>query len=234
MNYLQCVKKIKCLVCLVCLSLLVLSLYGCLFRNPNREALTYMEKKYGEKFSYIGPHGSTNGSKTASILVSCESFPGREILVTYTRLDGGGFEFHDNYMSYFYEADTRSLLKDIATQIYGECKVFYWTAQFALPDSINSSSSLEDYIAADASPIFVTFVLNPNVSIEARDEDANRLCALLTNSKLNVAALIYYASKNSYVLINQDNIHKYENESDWYLSFGTFYVDNGLQELIWR
>ena len=136
MNHFLCSKYHKFIICLTCLSLLVLSLYGCVFRNPNREALTYMEKKYGEKFSYIGPHGSTNGSKTSSILVSCESLPGKEILVTYTRLDGGGFEFHDNYMAYYFEDDVRDLLEETAEKIYGECKAFYSVIYSVVPDSI--------------------------------------------------------------------------------------------------
>ena len=207
-----------------------------MFRNPNKEALTYMEKKYGEKFSYIGPTGSTNGGDTSSILVSCEAIPDAEILVTFTRLNTGNFQFHDNYMAFYYQQNVRDLLKKITQNIYGESKVSYSVFRAPLPDYLNKDTTFQEYIEADAVPIYAVFVVGSGASIETKDEDIQKLCIKLNENHLYIEGQIYYASNDSYPFIDADTISLSRGPEDWCLLSGSFFIEsNGeFKYMHWR
>ncbi|MCL2815243.1 MAG: hypothetical protein FWD23_11645, partial [Oscillospiraceae bacterium] len=55
------------------------------YRDANEGALTYMEEKYGEKFEYIKSHGWLMSTKSRGILVSCETYPGKEIYISIVK-----------------------------------------------------------------------------------------------------------------------------------------------------
>ena len=197
-----------------------------MFRNPNKEALTYMEKKYGEKFSYIGPTGSTNGGDTSSILVSCSSLPGAEILVRFTRQSTGEFQFLDNFMAFYYQQDVCDLLKDIATEIYGKCKISYSVIRGPLPDYINKDTTFQEYIEADVVPIPAVIVVSADASIASKDEDIQQLRDRLNKSKLFISGRIYYANESSYSLIDASTISLSTGPKNWCLLFCSFSIDS--------
>jgi len=86
---------------------------------PVNEALAYMEEKYGEKFEYIGSGGGLSVPGSRNILVSCESLPGSEILVT---IESKGNEkvYYDNFMEHYFKEPLKNYLSNIAKNYFDE------------------------------------------------------------------------------------------------------------------
>jgi len=109
-------------------------------------ALAHMEEKYGEKFEYVRPHGSSyNTPGHRQIKVSCESFPDEEILVVISG-KGKNAEYSDNYMKYYFRPQTIELISEVASKYFDEFTVTVSIAAIVNADDITSATSFDEYI----------------------------------------------------------------------------------------
>ena len=137
-------------------------------QNINSAALGYMEQKYGEKFEYVGPWGSsytTPGMR--QILVSCASLPGKEILLVISG-DGKSESYSDNYMDFFYESQTSDYIAKIADKHFNDFTVEVSIIRSPTADGVLPTTGFEDYIANE------NHVVDASITISDTNEDAVR------------------------------------------------------------
>ena len=110
----------------VLLAAVMIGGYGCMVMGKIGEnlsitdgALKYMEEKYGEKFEYIKAHGAYMSMTSTGMMVSCESFPGKEIYV-HIQLDGKERTYRDNYMEYYFAGQVNDLIVGIAKDYFDD------------------------------------------------------------------------------------------------------------------
>ncbi len=114
-------------------------------QDVNELALEYLEQKYGEKFEYYAPAGSSY-TGTRTFLATCESFGDRRILVQITNFrDEENREILDNYIAVKYEEEVRNFFKKTADDVFGSSKIFYDASGRVLSPDLSSDASLEEY-----------------------------------------------------------------------------------------
>ena len=119
--------------------------------DTNKRALEYMEKKYGEKFEYIKPGGGGYLTNVRTILVSCESLPGKEIVLVILK-DGKGERYKDNYKDNYFAGQVEDFVVNIA-------KKYFDDVTFEV-----SISRLSTYPEDDPMPTFEDYISNKYIS----------------------------------------------------------------------
>ena len=128
---------------------------GCMFgsskepkKSVNELALEYLEQKYGEKFEYSAPAGSSY-TGTRTFLATCESFGDRRVLVQIENfMDRENMVIKDDYIAMKYEDDVRELFKKMADEEFGSSKVFYSAAGRTLDPELSANASFEEYLSS--------------------------------------------------------------------------------------
>ena len=115
-------------------------------QSINSDVLVHLEQKYGKKFEYLAPWGSsytTPGMR--QILVSCDSLPGREILIVITGTDDA-VTYRDNYMDFLYESRTLDFIKQVADCYFKEYTIEINIIRTPSADGISPATVFSDYI----------------------------------------------------------------------------------------
>jgi len=159
--------------------------YGCMkseweigeYRDKNAGALEYMEQRYGEKFEYIGLKRSAfYAPNSRSIFVSCESFPGKEILVSIVK-DGKEEKYYDNYMEYYFAGQVSDFIVNIAKNYFDDITFRVSISASRSNSAITPKTTFEEYIFAEY--YFVRGFMEIGESIEETiHEFANELVRL--------------------------------------------------------
>jgi len=111
----------------------------------NKGALEYMEQRYGEKFEFIKSHGLHYSTNSRRIFVSCESFPGEEILVNIVK-DGKELKYYDNYMKYYFEEQVSDFIVNTAKNYFDDVTFKLNISATTLHSSINLTTTFDEYI----------------------------------------------------------------------------------------
>jgi hypothetical protein len=132
---------------LAIISILMIGWCGCMgFGDINRGALAYMERKYGEKFEYLKPTGSMMPvNDTRKILVSCESLPGKEIVLVVIN-DEKGERYKDNYKDHYFEGQVRDFIIDIAKNYFDDVTFRVSISQLSTYPQDDPLTMFEDYM----------------------------------------------------------------------------------------
>lgn len=129
-------------------------------------ALEYMEKRYGEEFSYIGPWGSTGTPRDQHpILVSAKSLPGKEILVVIYS-SGDEETYKDNFMDFYYETRTVEYLTEIANRFFDNPEVTVSIPRASSTEGISPSTGFDEYI------IYKNHLIHADITADTIDESA--------------------------------------------------------------
>ena len=126
-------------------------------------ALAYMEEKYGEPFEYARAWASSTPQKR-QFLVSCESLPGKEILVVID-IANKVESYRDNYMDVYFLPQTTEFFSQIARKYFDDFTIFVNDIRAPSEESISFDTSFEEYIMNENHPMMV------NMDIEDTDED---------------------------------------------------------------
>jgi len=127
-------------------------------QDVNTIAIKRMEKKYGEKFTYSQPWGNSL-SGTRRFLVTCDSLPGKQVLVEIENYREEDKIFRDNYLAVKYEDETVAFFKGFVDQVFGESVAFYTAAYKGLSPELTADASLEDFLADSRSLITVRIAI---------------------------------------------------------------------------
>ena len=114
-----------------------------------REAEKYMKKKYGEKFK-AKAYGDGY-----TLYVTPVNHPEWEVTVTFPKAKLWNVEFQDNYVAFLLKDELESEVKKIATEVYGDCKVFCEPMGIKLPKEWNRDTTLEEYNTKNISVLFL-------------------------------------------------------------------------------
>ncbi|MCL2158150.1 MAG: hypothetical protein FWH48_01950 [Oscillospiraceae bacterium] len=192
-------------------AVLLMGGYGCMemkknsgyseYRDVNDGALEYMEQRYGEKFTYIKAHGSFMSYTDRGIMVSCESFPGKEIYVSIVK-DGDEEKYYDNYMEYYFAGQVEDYIVDIAKNYFDDVSFEMSISTFRASSKLNLMTTFEEYM--DSRNYFVSGHMDVG---ETTEETMHEFAAELVRRKMyfsigidipsiNEAYSIYYYNEN--------------------------------------
>lgn len=221
---------------------IMMGVYGCM-RQPGLsvdDCLEYMKTKYNGDFTYLEPYDNFQPTARAlKIYVQSDQYPDSKILVVEERDYDENILFHDNFVAIKYEQDTGELLTNIATQVYGECRVMYSVHRHGqegvLPDYFNNSTTFADYIADRKSTITFSVLLPPEHSIQDKDREINDFYEECCENKIICIMAVYYVNDlDMYQSMDSEPVMMQSGE--WYDAHGVLMMDAefGTQSLKWR
>lgn len=153
-------EKFKLILLLSILLVSMLTLSGCSWKknsdgsytlgisgsDANALALDYLEQKYGEKFEYAYPYGSSFGSNTHELLAKCESLPGNLVFVQIKNFRCEDKVFGDNYLAVKYHDEIIEFFQDCANNVFGEANIYYDTPNTTLPSELSANTTFDEFI----------------------------------------------------------------------------------------
>lgn len=160
---------------------------GCMAgRNSfQEEAVSYMEEKYGESFTWLEPVGGQLGSSLKSGYVASRRFPGEKILVEGERGKKEGFK--DNYTAYLRNEEACIELQKIVSSVDAAWKAFCRPEEIGL--SMGKEASALEYLQKGAC-ITVLFVPQENWET-VRDDRMEDLRKALWSRGLSANITVY-------------------------------------------
>lgn len=145
----------KILIAALLLAAIVVGGTGCMINRilnagntqaVNQQALAYMEEKYGETFTYSASYGNSM-SGTREFLVTCDSLPGKQILVQVENFRSNDRVFRDNYLAVKYQDATISLFRGCFSDSYPDVNVFYEPTKQPQSAELSADAGFEDFLA---------------------------------------------------------------------------------------
>jgi hypothetical protein len=181
----------------VLVAALLLGGVGCMGNrqeNINDDALAYMEQKYGEKFEYVSPWGSSY-TGTHQLFVKCKSIQSEEILVEVEKTESGN-TFRDNMLAVKYQQDTKDFLLQCAETIFGQAKILYEPTQECQSESLPATASFAEYLADTRAAIMPTIVVKTS-ALSSKDQ-ADELAQLIAASGVRFLISLSVVSDSDY------------------------------------
>lgn len=152
--------------------LLVIGVCGCDMKRESKQdiMLNYINEKYDDTFTFKSVFGGSAGSNTKKIIVTSGKFPGEDVYVVCTEIDGIQ-TFTDNYLGVKFANKTKETLSAQIEQCFG--KNFYLSyipANLACTENGSDQTTFEQYVAEESS--FISFEAIVTGSISDSDKDA--------------------------------------------------------------
>lgn len=203
---------------------------GCMFNNKpkqdvNKLALEYMEQKYGEKFEYSAPTGSSyTGNRT--FLAKCESFGDKTVVVQIVNYKTDERQYRDNYLEIKYADRLFDYLSQIVNNQFGESKVYYGPAGKPLSADLPANATFEDYLMDPSGTI------NAMVVVKKSDyKDMKQLSEIMETISSNCAAgsmsiVVLVIEDSKYIDCNLSKARDY-NIRDNFFAKGEIFRANG-------
>ncbi|MPW24865.1 hypothetical protein GC105_03555 [Alkalibaculum sp. M08DMB] len=191
-------------------------------RKSNKdEVLAYMKKKYGENFEFYDVNTQQWNADYIKMVLFSKKIPNDNIVVHKNREDG---TITDNYVAYLLEDKVEKLVLDLASQVYGTCKVFNIPSTSPLSPKISGSISLSNYVSSIESELeFIIFTYN---SFRNKDDDVERFRKVLEDNLCDLYFFsIHYVKKSVFNNINKNNYHDYK-VKPYSLFDGAFMLNN--------
>jgi hypothetical protein len=174
-------------------------------RNINDDALVYMEQKYGEKFEYVSPWGSSY-TGTHQLLVKCNSLQDQEILVQVENFKQENKIFRDNYLAVKYREDTIAFCRDYANQVFGETTVFYEVADDGLSADLLATATFHDFLADTRVPLVIMIAVK--ASNFSTREQAQEVAELIAESGADFYLTIAVLEEAAYGIYDHKTLNK--------------------------
>lgn len=175
--------------------------------NINEQALSYMEEKYGEPFLYARATGDSM-SGTHTLMVSCESLPGREIQVEIANFRSENPVFMDNYLAIKYEADTRSFLRTCAENAFGNAEVFYSASAEGQSASLPSDADFYEYLADRRASLNATVEVNgTGIDPAELDKQCYEFGALVSRNGSKFYLTVVGVSSEEFGALDERDVH---------------------------
>jgi len=143
----------KYLLLFITILLMGFTLSGCMTITQEdylRAAERYMEKKYGEKFE-----GQYFGMNSGYLYVSPVNHPEWRVMVAFPKAKLWNVEFQDNYVAFLLKAEVEDAVEKIASEIYGDVKVYCCPIGNVLPSEWNRETTLEEFNTRNTSKLYL-------------------------------------------------------------------------------
>ena len=231
-------RNIARIICVMISVIIMIGACGCMKKDKLSvdNCLEYMKNKYDEEFEYSGPYDDFQPtSRTLKIFVKNKKYPDSEILVIEEK-NGEGTVCHDNYVAIKYEKDVIDLFKNVAAEIYGECRVIYSVDDiFYLSDSFDNSTVFTEYTSKQSSNISVSVLLPPDHNREFKENELNQVYQKLCENSMVCTFNVYYVNNTElYGSLNSEE--EMMLESEWYDHKGQLVIDDdySIETEMWR
>lgn len=174
--------------------------------NITEQALSYMENKYGETFEYAAPWGNSM-SGDHSMLVACDSFPDKCVLVGVIDYKTEDKEFRDNYIALKYEDETRRFLESNTSTIFEDYRVYYDTMRQTLSTDISADASFDEYLN-DKECRIATYIVTNKSGFNTKEEVENMVNGILDKfGGRYLSVIVVVLSDEKYeVCIDRENV----------------------------
>lgn len=123
--------------------------------SVNEQALAHMQEKYGEPFTYAAPTGDSL-TGTRQFYATCNSLPGKWVLVQVNDYKTDHKTFLDNYLAVQYESAVAEHFRSIGEEIFGEAIVHYEASNLSVSADLPADTSFEEYYADRSAYMIVT------------------------------------------------------------------------------
>lgn len=161
-------------------------------QSVNEMALEFLEQKYGEKFEYSAPAGSSY-SGTRTFLATCESFGDRRVLVQVENFrDSENSVVLDNYIAIKYEDKVIETFKKAADEEFGTSRIFYTASGRVLSSELPSDASFEEYLDCKDGLINPYIILpeSSHKSVEQLKSLSDKISNTFSVDSLSVSLLV--------------------------------------------
>ncbi len=190
--------------------------------------LSYINSKYADdNFEYVSVTGGHLGSNTTKIIVNSEKFPGKEIRVICSEVDGSEV-YSDTYLNVKFEEKTNTYIRDILVRLYGDnIYLKYVPDDTASMEDGSSSTTFEEYIADSNTYIYFSAAVVGKADNEEAEltkikgafEDAivsGHIYFFDTNESLETSAnnLIETKAYTKRLYIVKENVNEYS-KTEW-------------------
>jgi len=134
---------------LVLLLIAAILLTGCIRpKNAVKKMIEYLTGRYDDTFTYYAPFGGNISSTSTQAIFTCEKLPGAKIWAMCW-MEGEEYRFHDNYVWYKYESQTKDLFEEITASAFGcEALVDYSIMDMISNDSFTNETTFEEFMAS--------------------------------------------------------------------------------------
>lgn len=150
----------------------------CLYLKRERvnKMLEYMEQKYGESFTALGPYAGQFGKEYSMLMVREDKSRIDGILVRAAE-KGGKCLYQDNYLAYLLKEQIEQHMRELAEPIFGECKVFYKIPDMVFPVEFTADMEPEAFLKSPWSMVSIYLYIKEDSA--NRREQMEQFCSLL-------------------------------------------------------
>ena len=142
-------------------------------KSLGEKVLAYMEKKYNEKFDYIGSTDGGFDTNNRTLLVSPRKDSDIQIDVSYRKIDSNE-EYAENYTQIKYKDKTKNFIANILNEIFEVEAIVDYEYGCSVND-FNELTSFEQFVKNEESAISFYAVISP----EYNNDDTDKIKQLL-------------------------------------------------------
>lgn len=197
--------------------------------NINTRALMYMEEKYGETFTYVGPWGNSL-SGTHKLFVSCASLPGQNILVEIEDYKKDTRVFRDNLLAVKYGDETLRYFERQVAAEFEQSVVFYEPTEIGLSPDLAADAQFEQFLS-DPMAFFAVGVEVSSSSFNSK-EQAERLAQTLADAGVQFRLTLLVLDDSEYGTIDEDQFYQRRSLEE-FLDCVEFTHTNGDLQVKW-
>lgn len=182
--------------------ILAIGVCGCNMRGQDKidRMLEYINDKYiDDAFTFRSMTGGYLGSNVTKIIVDSEKYPGKDVRVICTEVDGSE-KFADTYLNVRFEQQTRAYIENALFAEYGtNTYVKYTPGDIAVEDNGTSGTTFSEYLANEHTYISFSAVVCDVVIDE--EKTFEKVKAMFSDAVIR--GNIYYVEEN--VEFNDEN-----------------------------
>ena len=210
--------------------LVVTCVTGCIRKTPSNKKIMmdYMERKYGEEFTFLSIGTELYTADYVEMWVSSENLPGQDICVHMMRADG---VCSDNYICYLMEAEVDEYIGELVYEIYGESRAFSGIpikSRILMSEEISKNISISEYLKAFELKIHCLIFVSTGE--ETRDEDIEALRKKLEEHGCQLSMTVFYTKDKSSIdsLTDKSDVNNYWKKNN-VIFYGYFIMKKDYQ-----
>lgn len=185
---------------------------GCMTLQKNNfqdQAISYMEEKYGEKFTFVSSWGSSYANiDCKSILVQCDSVSGEILVERFNDV------FSDNYLALKYADQVTATVDNLSKSVFSSSWVNYEVLRQTLSENLPANASFSEYCADPRAAIIVSVAVPSSTFDTVKVEDfANDMAENGLHGSIHFAVMddAHFTDMNadSFRVLTGNNIYQY-------------------------
>lgn len=183
-------------LCLLLTIILGLGVSGCMSKKQtiSEDIISYMEKKYSDKFTYSSPFGGGAGANSKQVILKSEKYPEYDIWAEYSHDTS---EYKDNYVDYKLKAQCESYFKSAFEQAFkGTSIVVRNIPTSGCYAEYSDNTSLEEYLNTSTQNIgFSAAIVYSEYTNREKTEEL--LSTIVNENEANVYGTVYFVESEN-------------------------------------